>query len=554
MVKSNKNIIIGLLFFLTGLICYTVYTCQSTINHKMEQVDRDLLAGAMAAANIVPDSFNAQVRSGKINDAEYAKIVKKLSRYVATSKHAYVYTMTLVGNDVHYTASSATPQELREGYIQYYEKYEDTTDDLLMSLRTGKVVFETLEDSYGTFRSVSVPMNASDGTRYMAGADINLSDVEAIRQETYVTSIVTSLYFLLILSPLVFLIYRGAKGQEEFLHAEIDRNTQNIVTLNKELEERMCEVDRAAESSQQAMHDALAAKEAAESRREKVLQAAGQLNGIVGRVTKATHALSENVEDAVSGARIQLEKTAEAAIAMEEINTSVVDVAHNANNASGYAENAREGAVNGATVVNSVSEAITEVDGQAEQMKLNFNELASKAEGINSIMNVISDIADQTNLLALNAAIEAARAGDAGRGFAVVADEVRKLAEKTMDATQEVGQAITDIQQASQENIAGMERVMKTVEKSTGLATSAGDSLNSIVQMIETSAEQVQHIATVSEQQAITSEQVSRRADEVKHIAEETEQNMSISAQSVTELTEMTSELKALVDDLLQDE
>ncbi|MCT4627494.1 methyl-accepting chemotaxis protein [Halodesulfovibrio sp.] len=554
MVKSNKNIIIGLLFFLTGLICYTVYTCQSTINHKMEQVDRDLLAGAMAAANIVPDSFNAQVRSGKINDAEYAKIVKKLSRYVATSKHAYVYTMTLVGNDVHYTASSATPQELREGYIQYYEKYEDTTDDLLMSLRTGKVVFETLEDSYGTFRSVSVPMNASDGTRYMAGADINLSDVEAIRQETYVTSIVTSLYFLLILSPLVFLIYRGAKGQEEFLHAEIDRNTQNIVTLNKELEERMCEVDRAAESSQQAMHDALAAKEAAESRREKVLQAAGQLNGIVGRVTKATHALSENVEDAVSGARIQLEKTAEAAIAMEEINTSVVDVAHNANNASGYAENAREGAVNGATVVNSVSEAITEVDGQAEQMKLNFNELASKAEGINSIMNVISDIADQTNLLALIAAIEAARAGDAGRGFAVVADEVRKLAEKTMDATQEVGQAITDIQQASQENIAGMERVMKTVEKSTGLATSAGDSLNSIVQMIETSAEQVQHIATVSEQQAITSEQVSRRADEVKHIAEETEQNMSISAQSVTELTEMTSELKALVDDLLQDE
>ena len=554
MVKSNKNIIIGLLFFLSGLICYTVYTCQSTINRKMEQVDRDLLAGAMAAANIVPDSFNAQVRSGKINDAEYANIVKKLSRYVATSKHAYVYTMTLVGNAVHYTASSATPQELREGYIQYYEKYEDTTDDLLMSLRTGKVVFETLEDSYGTFRSVSVPMNASDGTRYMAGADINLSDVEAIRQETYVTSIVTSLYFLLILSPLVFLIYRGAKGQEEFLHAEIDRNTRNIVTLNKELEERMCEVDRAAESSQQAMHDALAAKEAAESRREKVLQAAGQLNGIVGRVTKATHALSENVENAVSGARIQLEKTAEAAIAMEEINTSVVNVAHNANNASGYAENAREGAVNGATVVGSVSESITEVDGHAEQMKLNFNELASKAEGINSIMNVISDIADQTNLLALNAAIEAARAGDAGRGFAVVADEVRKLAEKTMDATQEVGQAITDIQQASQENIAGMERVMETVEKSTGLATTAGDSLNSIVQMIETTAEQVQNIATVSEQQAVTSEQVSRRADEVKHIAEETEQNMSISAQSVTELTEMTSELKALVDDLLQDE
>lgn len=553
MVKSNKNIIIGLLFFLAGLICYTVYTCQSTISQKMEQIDRDLLSGAMAAANIVPDSFNAQVQPEKISDAEYAKIVKKLSRYVTNSEYAYVYTMTLVGDSVRYTASSATPQELREGYIAYYEKYEDTTDDLLMSLRTGKVVYETLEDSYGTFRSVSVPMNASDGTRYMAGADINLSDVEAIRRETYFASILTSLYFLLILSPLVFLLYKGSKEQEKFLNEEIDRNTKNILALNKELEERMCEVDRTAESSQQAMHDALAAKEDAESRREKVLQAAGLLDGIVSRVTNAIKALSENIENAVSGARVQLEKSAEAAIAMEEINASVVDVAHNAGNASGNAENAREGAVNGASVVDSVSEAIHDVDEYAEQMKLNFNELASKAEGINSIMNVISDIADQTNLLALNAAIEAARAGDAGRGFAVVADEVRKLAEKTMDATQEVGQAITEIQQASQENIAGMERVMETVEKSTGLATTAGDSLNSIVQMIETTAEQVQNIATVSEQQATTSEQVSRRADEVKHIAEETEQNMSISAQSVTELTEMTNELKALVEDLLQD-
>ncbi|WP_018953299.1 methyl-accepting chemotaxis protein [Thioalkalivibrio sulfidiphilus] len=272
---------------------------------------------------------------------------------------------------------------------------------------------------------------------------------------------------------------------------------------------------------------------------------------IVTRVITATDALLQNAQrvgsicqqtrEAVSQ---QEAETAQVATAMNEMTATVQDVARSAAQAAEATRQASGHADNGRKVVNGTVTTIGSLADEVRRVSQAIDQLGADSQQIGSVLDVIRGIAEQTNLLALNAAIEAARAGEQGRGFAVVADEVRTLASRTQDSTREIQEMIERLQQGARNAAQAMEGGLKRTDESVGQASSAGQALEAITGSVSTIADMNTQIASASEQQGATAEEINRNITEISKLANLTTRGAEDLSEASAELDRLAAELR----------
>ncbi|WP_321403372.1 methyl-accepting chemotaxis protein [Maridesulfovibrio sp.] len=276
---------------------------------------------------------------------------------------------------------------------------------------------------------------------------------------------------------------------------------------------------------------------------EKIAKGVADASKVSEQLAGTSDEISSEVQNSSNGIHEQRSRTEEVATAMEQMNASILEVSKNSSDAAQMARQTQETASDGSGLVENVISVMNEVNTKAGNLKQEMSTLETHSNGINTIMQVISDIADQTNLLALNAAIEAARAGEAGRGFSVVADEIRKLAEKTMLATKEVGEYINAIQGSSHKSTTATEDTLHSIQQATELCGKADAALKQILEISRETASQVEGIATAAEEQSAASEEVTSAIEAVNSIAAQTSDSMEMVAEAVAELASLATSL-----------
>ncbi|WP_232848964.1 EAL domain-containing protein [Amphritea pacifica] len=236
--KISKRVYIAILAYLVGVMIYVGWDYNSERSQLYRQIDQDLTTSALTAPLLLPENFHHHnMKPGDISAEADLHNTIKLSDYTRHSDIIYIYTLILQDNAVYFTSASVTDEEMKAGkdLYNYLLPYTDADPRLQQLSHSQKKLFLEIKDHWGHFRSVFIPQTASDGTPYIAAADIEISHIQSLLQQQFLKKSGFASLFLLLLFPLMLIFSADQRRWARNLEVSVRERTRELHASEKRL-------------------------------------------------------------------------------------------------------------------------------------------------------------------------------------------------------------------------------------------------------------------------------------------------------------------------------
>ena len=271
------------------------------------------------------------------------------------------------------------------------------------------------------------------------------------------------------------------------------------------------------------------------------------VNSAAISVTQKTAQAQSISAELLGAAERQSKEIEETTTQVLEVSRSISAVSSTAEEGAQVAQRSLAAADKGRHAVQDSISGMNDIREQIQETSKRIKRLGESSQEIGEIVELISDITEQTNVLALNAAIQAASAGEAGRGFSVVAEEVQRLAERSGEATKQIGAIVKTIQADTQDAVAAMEKSTQGVVEGAKLSDAAGQALTEIDSVTKSLAQLIDQISRSTSAQAEATNHVAQNMQEILEITRQTTRGTQQTAGSIKDLSAVAQELKSSV-------
>ena len=285
-----------------------------------------------------------------------------------------------------------------------------------------------------------------------------------------------------------------------------------------------------------------------------IMSQLAHLNAVLSRIENAAERVAKHSDAGVNLTRetsaqldLQQAETLQVAAAMNEMSSTIADVANNVAATASQAEKANNLASGGTVIVGETRQAMLRLRDTVAEISQSVSDVSDQTEAIAQATQLIEQIAEQTNLLALNAAIEAARAGEQGRGFAVVADEVRTLAQRTQQSTREIYQIVEALTVKAQKAVATAGVGVQATDDSVEKVLASDQTLQDIASAVSEIASMSHRMASAVEQQSEVAEDINKQVIRISDLADTSREKASLCKESNELLKHTSDDLHELV-------